>query len=505
MNVFANPEIARNIRAQLRPDRKISLALIVAVLSAVAGSAMAHFGLAGGGGWGTELLHAVLYVQTLLLLLAGGLAAAHAIQHERERNTFDFQRTTLLAPLELTVGKLFGAPVLAYYVALCLMPAAIVGAVVGGAAPSFVLAAYVVVVLGAIAFHAAMLVLSLVVRSDAAATIAVLAIVFFGRLPGAFLAGGVTSLLSMGSPSPFFAGTLVGQRSWALDSAGPAFRLSPFAPPSTTDVLFGWPVHHFFVLVALYVTFATWCLLVVSRNIKRDPAAYELLTPREALGFAVYVNVILVGFLRWSGMDPLTALSALIGVDAVLFFVCGLALLRGRDYVRRVSARGGVPLAPGWPGVYLGGCLLAVGLLVVGGLSARGLWTAPSDAALAVLRVAMCAVWIARDLAYLQWVCVLQRGRPVLTGLLTLVLFYVAVGAYLTAQGFAHPHGSALLGLFVPGAALFTDPSTWRADLGNWLFVLAAQLVVIAALTRLQVEAVKPFAPAPDAAPASPA
>ena len=123
----------------------------------------------------------------------------------------------------------------------------------------------------------------------------------------------------MGSLTPFFAGDprgpdeLGGQRG----RGGVSPFGSPFAGPPTTDVLFGWPVHHFFVLVVLYVTFTAWYLLVVSRNIKRDPAAYELLTPREALGFTLYVNVILVGFLRWSSTDPLTALSALVGVNTL--------------------------------------------------------------------------------------------------------------------------------------------------------------------------------------------
>jgi hypothetical protein len=502
MSVFGNPEIARNIRSQLRPDRMAALAAVVAILSVVAGSALSHFGLAVGGGWGIGLLHGVVYVQTLLLLLAGGLAAARSIQHERERNTFDFQRATLLTPLELTVGKLFGAPVLSYYLALCLMPAAIVGAAVGRASPSFVAAAYVIVLLGAIAFHAAMLVLSLVVRRDAAATIAVLAIVFLGRLPGTFLAGGMTSLLSMGSLTPFFAGTLLSQTSWAVNAGDAAFRYSPFGPPTTTDVLFGWPVHHFFVLVVLYLSFTAWCLLVVSRNIKRDPGAYELLTPREALAFTVYLNLILVGFLRWSTMDALTALGALVGVNVVVFFVCGLALLRGRDYVRRALARGTTALPPAWPGLYLGGGLLATGLVLVAALSARNVWTAPEDAGVAVLRIALCAVWVARDLAYLQWVSLLPRSRSVLTGLLSLAIFYIAVAAYVISQHLAQAHGSAVLGVFVPGAVLFTDPSAWRDNLGSWLFVLAAQLVAIAALTRLQQEAVRRFAHLGDAVPA---
>jgi len=507
MNVLANPEVVRNIRAHLRWDRMLAVTAICAVLSVVVGLTMANLPR-GPGGWGIVFLHTVLYAQTLVLLLAGGLSAAHAIQHERERNTFDFQRATRLTPLELTVGKLFGAPILAYYIALCLMPAALVGAAVGGASPSFVLAAYVVVVLGAITFHASMLVLSLVVQRDAIATIAVLVIVVFGWLPATLVTRGVSALLSLGSLTPFFAGVLVGQTSWAVNRAGAFFVSpfgSPFAAPPTTDVLFGWPVHHFFVLVVLYVTFTAWYLLVVSRNIKRDPAAYELLTPREALGFMLYVNVILVGFLRWSSTDPLTAIDVLVGVNVCLFFACGLALLRSRDYVRRMSARGGAGLLPGWPGSYLGAGLLAIGLAVIAVLSARDAWTVSSDAGVAIFRVAICAAWVARDLAYLQWVCLLRRSRSVLTGLLSLAVFYLCAGAVLSARPPGQWYGSPLSGALAPGAALFADPSTWRDALGSWLLVLALQLVLIAALARLQAAALKRFAPPPDAASTVPA
>ena len=328
----------------------------------------------------------------------------------------------------------------------------------------------------------------------------------FGRLPGAFLAGSVSSLLSMGTLTPFFAGTLVTQTSWAVDRASAAFPLSLFTRvPATTDVLFGWPVHHFFVLVVLYVTFTAWCLVVVSRNIKRDPTAYELLTPREALGFTAYINIILVGFLRWSSTDALVALSALVGVNVFLFFVCGLALLRGRDYVRRLAARAAA-LPPGWPGLYLGAGLLATGLVIIAVLSARSAWTAPSDAGLAIVRVAMCAAWIARDLTYLQWVCLLQRSRSVLTGLLSLTVFYVAAGAFVSTQRLGvQPHGSALLGALVPGAVLFTDPTTWRDDLWSWVLAFLFQVVLIAAFAILQARTFRRFAPAADTAPAVPA
>ena len=170
----ANPELIRNIRAQLRPDRVATVAVVCAMLSLAVGysTAYPHGGL--GRPWGLEFLRVAVAAQAFVLVLGGGLMSLLAIQREKEMNTFDFQRVTRLRPLELALGKLFGAPALMYFIVLCLMPAALVGAAVGHARPTLVLAAYVVVLLGAISIHALALLLSLLLERGVAVAAGVL-------------------------------------------------------------------------------------------------------------------------------------------------------------------------------------------------------------------------------------------------------------------------------------------------------------------------------------------
>src|SRR5437762_11294071 len=81
--------------------------------------------------WGIQLLEITFWLQALMLAAGGGIACINSIHREKEQNTFDYQRVTRMTPLELALGKLFGAPVFTYFVFLCLMPLALFGAVMG--------------------------------------------------------------------------------------------------------------------------------------------------------------------------------------------------------------------------------------------------------------------------------------------------------------------------------------------------------------------------------------
>ncbi|HVB36654.1 MAG TPA: hypothetical protein VND42_05390, partial [Candidatus Acidoferrales bacterium] len=121
MSVFTNPEIIRNARIQLRPRRMISAAALCAAIEVALYYAFFHGGVnvdSGGTGYGggPGLLHVILIIQALVLVIGGGIACLHAIQREKDQNTFDFQRLTRLSPFELTIGKLFGAPLMAFFV-----------------------------------------------------------------------------------------------------------------------------------------------------------------------------------------------------------------------------------------------------------------------------------------------------------------------------------------------------------------------------------------------------
>src|SRR5262249_37824873 len=74
---------------------------------------------------------------------------------------------------------------------------------------------------------------------------------------------------------------------------------SPFATGPTTDLFFGYLVPHSIVLMVLYLTMTAWFLLALVRNIKRDPAIYEIFRPAQAFGLALYLNLLVLAFFRW--------------------------------------------------------------------------------------------------------------------------------------------------------------------------------------------------------------
>jgi hypothetical protein len=493
----ANPELIRNLRAQLRPDRMAASAAICLALSLVAGFSESYHHPESSARWGRELLGLVVWAQAVVLVLGGGLAALQAVARERELNTFDFQRVTRLTPAELAVGKLLGAPALMYFIVLCLMPAAAVGAMAAGARLSFVLAAYMILILGAVTVHAFALLLSLFVERGAATAgaLLILAALWF---PGAQW---VHVALRLGDLSPFVAGQVVAETSWAVDPA--AAQHAVFFPRRSplTDVLFGWPVHHVAVLVVLYLVFTAWFLLAVVRNIKRDPAVYQIFTPLQALGLVLWINLIVLAFFRWSQFAPLNAHNAFLGLNVALFLALGLALLRNRDTMRRLRARrdrAGSWIASVWPAPYVTASL-AVGLVPVAVLEWLRQPEAEWDLGLAVFRVAIIAAWMMRDLLFLQWMNLQRGSRPLRRGILYLAVFYTCVGVVLTtlhSWTFEDPVGLAIAAVFLPPMALGLRPAWWASGWTLWLAGLGIQIAVAALFASLQHVRLAEFEPA---------
>jgi len=481
----ANPELIRNIRAQLRADRVVTVAVVCAVLSLAVGYSMAYTHGGPGRVWGLEFLRVALAAQTFVLVLGGGLVSLLAVQREKELNTFDFQRVTRLRPLELALGKLFGAPVLMYFIVLCLMPAALVGAAVGHARPTFVVAAYVVAVLGAISIHALALLLSLLLERGVAVAGGVLFLIVLWLNPLV----AARFWLDLGSLSPFYASDLSTQMTWAVMSRPPGTIIYVPGGYGMTDVLFGWPVHHAVVAVALYAGFAAWFLLAVVRNIKRDPAGYEIFTPAQALGFLLFINLIFIGFFRWSRWSAAEAQADLLGLNTTLCFVLGVALLRTRDRVRRLDARRRLSsgwLAAAWPAPYLAAGTLLVGLVPVAILQVIGKLDGEWDLGVALFRVALFSAWLLRDVLYLQWMNLRLGGRLRL-GLLYLAVFYICTGiVFGTLNLFGTPSGLAFTAVFMPPAVFALRLGEWAYTWEVWLAALGAQILIAGLFVSLQ-------------------
>ena len=504
---WANPELLRNARIQLRPGRAIAAAIICAAISLTAWSYSAYsnsYEFLTGGSDG--LFKLTLGLQVIILLIGGGIACLQSVHREKELNTFDYQRVTRLTSLELVIGKLFGAPIIAYFVVLCLMPLAIFAAILGHVSALPFLQAYIILLLGCVAYHALALLVSMMLGRGGSAMVIFLFLILIA----------ITSSDTGGEYS-----------NWQIH------QLSPFAVTSVAmwgqqevrwhDTLFGWTVPHFTVLVVLYVTFATWFLLGITRNLKRDPAVYEVYSPVQAFCFALYLSFLLLGFFHWAPPAPPRALfgfnlkgyssPALVEIEqsllfdsAWIFFALGMLLLRNRERVRRRVRAMGESAAGWWGGVwpapYVFGGIILTGLGIV---ELIRIYRQPGEEwniASALFEVAFCAVWIARDVLYLQWMNLRRTRRPLIAGFLFLIIFYVCGGILFTsAAKMMSERSIALSSLVIPSQLLPRIVSLWPSNQGLLIGILAGLAVEALAFAFLQRQKLREFITPPVVAP----
>lgn len=512
MNLFSNPEIVRNARIQLRPKKLLIAAGICAAISVVLAYAFfrrdAHADIDMNGTYydaGQALLHVILWIQALVLVIGGGIACLHAIQREKDQNTFDFQRITRLSPVELTLGKLFGAPLMVFFVFLCFIPVAIVGAVAGHAWWTIILAAYVLMILGSLAYLAFALVISLFLRRGTVTWAILFFLAFVGYTSSATP---LSQFVNLSSISPFDAVSLAQQNTWSLGQALPRIHIDSL-PISFRDLFFGIPVHHALVLLILYLTILAWFIPAVARNIKRDPTNYALYTPAQALGFLCYLNFILFAFFDWSTtglsaiggrsrvLSPLEAQSAVLAVNILLFFIFGFILLRNRNQARRVLHSGSAASMGRlevWPAPYLFLGALIVGVAMILVIQWKRDPSLEWSLAVAIFRVFFFAFWLICDFLFLQWMKIQRSAHPLAMGVLYLGVYYVCAIIVVSSLNLWHNPFTAI---FLPTPLFDLNTASWVAHEAVWIGALIAQIVagvVFISLQRRSLAALRPQA-----------
>jgi hypothetical protein len=519
---WANPELLRNARIQLRPGRAIAAAIICAAISLTIwysfesrSSAQAVVSDA------IEMFKFILQMQIFVLLIGGGIYELLTVHREKELNTFDYQRVTRLSSFELAVGKLFGAPILTYFIVLCLMPIAIFAAALGHAPLVLVVEAYVILLVGCIAFH----VLALLISTTLGRGVSAIAILPF-LIVVAFTS--VDFFASQGAElSPSVS-------TWTLHQLNPLAAAAMFerdTPRALSDLFFGASVPHFAVLMVIYATLIAWFFLAIVRNLKRDPAVYELYSPVQAFGLAVYLNVLMFGFFNWKAPlgIPIIVNFHVVGFETLpphqveekllfnsfwLFALLGIVLLRNRERVRqRIQVLGDHAAsfwAALWPAPYMLAGIIIAGLGILELIRVyRNVSGADWDWGLALVTIAFFALWLARDLLYLQWMGLRRTRRPLASAIIYLIVFYTCTGiifgvAHVLLRQSVAPYSAML----IPSGISSLLAPDWAAHYQIWLValaVLAAEALLFAFLQRQKLrEFITPPVVAPVATPRKP-
>lgn len=502
--LFDNPEFVRNARIQLRRGRLIAAVIVCLAISGTIWASIMHADVDASIGnlhKAAAVFAFTLYAQVAILLIGGGIFVLQSVHREMEHNTFDFQRVTRLSSFELAIGKLFGAPVGAYFVTLCFVPLALAGAI-GEHVPARIVAeAYVIVILGSVAFHSLALIIS-VIEGRGAGVIGIL--LYLAVLGATFVEPAVWSIRRV---SPFAAADLLG----TLPKGYP-----------WRDEFFGVALPHFAVLVALYLALTGWFLLAVVRNLKRERALYEIYAGPQMLAFALFASLLQLGFYSWKwtffeGLIKLTAIGVRATIQrhappfqtveqfhlrwtVALMAVLGLLLLRNREKIRKraqnLGERATSLWTAAWPATYVVAGVAIVGASLVSLIAHYRYAGEAWSLALAVYDVVFVGVWLARDTLCIQWLALRRARRPLASAALYFLIFYGCTATIFSALNlYAHAHGAALTAILIPSPLFALNFANWIAGQRLWIFALAAQCLEACLFWWLHRQRLQEFEP----------
>jgi ABC-2 family transporter protein len=409
------------------------------------------------------------------------LSCAQAISRERERGTWDFQRTTRLSPSELLVGKLLGEPVLAYFIFLCALPVTLVVGITGRVHLLNIFLADFVTLIAALFIGIAGLWVSSLFESKSRGIGLIAGLAIYGIFLGSIgLTESPFSGLGGFSPLTTFL-PLVGR------------TLIPARP-----MLFGGPVLWLFMTALLYITFGAWLVLMLVRNLKKDVNEIRLLSHWQAVGCCAFLN-----FVLYALFDPMRAnqfgsaadfVSFMVFMNGIIFFFLGIAMLSTSERIdpeRLLSARSffsGNGLQ--WPWLMISAVVSY--LLLIWGLF---MWEGQLGfdrhvVGWAAISLLIVLVFMTRDVLFIQW-CKLTRLRsPLLKGVLFLCLYYASVAVLFAVMDVtSHRAALGLANALTPAAAFTYSTSTLipvSAMLGIVIQVMAIAFLISAIRGRVQ-------------------
>ncbi|HKS76321.1 MAG TPA: hypothetical protein VJQ82_24115 [Terriglobales bacterium] len=513
MRFWQNPEFMRHLRSQLRPARALAIAAVVVIVCVLVwmgcwGSQQAqldaahrwaaeHLPTQNPGYWAERVKYLeehfvknvalscfewLLGIQAIVLTFWSLAACTQSVLGERDRKTWDFQRVTRLTSGEIVIGKLLGEPVLAYFIFLCSLPASLIAGAAGGVSPTNLFAMYAVLIANALFLGLGGLWLSTMMEA---------------RSRGLFVIGALSLLAFSGLSIPFYESHFPGLAAFSpyMEIGS---RLNGFSRSPSLSTLFGQEVSWATMSLLLYVTFGAWLALVLVRNIKRDHPDLRPFTRWQVLAFAAFLNFLIYGLFR-SNTDLVDAPNVTTSLQLatyattmnwIILFIVGLATLSPRERLKiwwrkRTSGHVGLLSDEGlpWPWIALSAAIAYL-LMFWGLLAWRHALAFDSDSLkTASVMVFAIAVFVIRDILFLQW-CILTRLRaPVMKGLMYLCLYYI--GALIIGGlffGYSEGSDEGVLMLFTPSGVF--DSKVVGAHFPTMFYAgLAIQVGVIAVIS----------------------
>ncbi|HXY49442.1 MAG TPA: hypothetical protein VEI01_08330 [Terriglobales bacterium] len=477
LRFWRNPEFVRHVRAELRPARAMTLLVVALFVCALiwlscwsfeqselerARNRAQQFNrapwaarvqlLEQTGSQNTWLLFFqwIFALQAGLLTLWSLFACAQSVAAERDRKTWDFQRTTSLTPSEMLVGKLLGEPVLTYFLLVCLLPLTAIAGLLGGISIGHLSGACLLVLGGAMFLGLCGLLLSTLLETRSRG------MGMLGALTVYFLAAGTVGLADSAFPGAAAFSPLSG----ILRLYRP--NESAFLRPPT---LFGLSLPWLALSLLLWMTFGFWIVLMLVRNLKRDYDEIRPLSRWQAVGCAAFLNFVMYALFnpaRGGGWNSKALVGLMLGVNGAILFVMGLATLSTPERLRvwwQERAAGGATVfsEDGLPWPWLAvSAVTAYALLVWGALAwDHALPAETKSLEMAAGQLLVLLVFITRDVLFLQWCKLTRMSRPILKGLLYLCLYYATTGVLAALFGRESERaGLQVLYLFTPvGAA----------------------------------------------------
>lgn len=192
-----NPVTMKELRGRMRGNRAfVILTFHLLVMSGVITLIYYGFSAAPPSPYGPQpkdagkaVFGAVALIQSVMVLFIGPAATAGAISGEKERQTYDILRTTLLTAEEFVSGKLFSALSYVFLLVIASIPLQSIAFLLGGVALSELIISQVLIIVSAVAYALFGLYASSRLRSTLSASVATYgtALFFTLAIPGLML------------------------------------------------------------------------------------------------------------------------------------------------------------------------------------------------------------------------------------------------------------------------------------------------------------------------------